>query len=94
MPQSVQVACLASSHDVQLCMQHGQHGQQFAAAKLCAATALKARERFRSDTSSQSHISLLQAEQFAPLGNGFAKFKEGLQLIFTSSYWFILQLID
>jgi len=88
--QGVQVSGLSCRHDVQLCVQHGQHSQQFTAAKLSATPPLKTRERFGRDTGKGCNISLLQAEQFAPLGNGFAKFREGLQLIFISSYWRIL----
>lgn len=82
--QFVEVAGLALHDDVQLCPQHGQHGQQLAGAEFGRPAALKARQRFGRHACLGRDVALLEAEQLAAHGDGFTEFLEGLQLIFAS----------
>jgi len=73
-------------HDVQFGLQHSQHRQQFARAKLRGPAAFKARQGFGRDARLGRNIALLEAQQFATCGDGLTEFLEGLQLIFASKF--------
>ncbi len=78
---------MACCGNAQLCVQHGQHRQEFAGAEFGAAPTLKARERFGCHTGERGHCGLLEAKRFAPLGDGKTEFGKSLQLIFVSSFY-------